>query len=175
MSETFFIADSHFGHRGILVYEAEARPFATVDDMNQALIKAWNSVVTDKDTVYHLGDFCFGKRYLPIAKELKGKKFLVMGNHDQYRAENYLEYFDRLFGVTQYDSCILSHIQVHPQQLEHRFWANIHGHSHSRKFNTYGHRYVNVSVENLPNLAPIPYDEVINRATEIKTITGENI
>lgn len=175
MSETFFIGDTHFGHRGILTYESEFRPFKDVDEMNNHLITEWNKVVSPKDIVWHLGDVAFGKRNIDLCGELNGTKYLVLGNHDTYGVDAYSPYFKRIVGSFQYDSCVLSHIPIHPQQLEHRFWANIHGHSHSRKFNTYGHRYVNVSCENLPNLAPIPYDEVINRATEAKTIKGENI
>lgn len=167
MSEVFFIGDTHFGHRGILTYE-DVRAFETVDDMNQYLITEWNKVVGKKDKVFHLGDFCFGKRYLPIAGELNGRKHLVMGNHDIYAAHDYLEYFDKLSGCVHYNGMILTHIPVHPHQLDKRFWANVHGHYHSRTFDRIGKRYVNVSCENLPNMAPIPLDEVINIATELE-------
>ncbi|MFR5135571.1 MAG: phosphoesterase, partial [Acutalibacter sp.] len=51
----FFIADTHFGDGNILRYEN--RPFATVEEMDQELIRRWNEKVGEGDTVFHLGDF----------------------------------------------------------------------------------------------------------------------
>lgn len=96
MINTFFIADTHFGHANILEYESEARPFKTVEEMNDVMIERWNSVVNNKDIVYHLGDFAFGKHNVCIASRLNGKKRLVLGNHDNYSTADYLQYFDKL-------------------------------------------------------------------------------
>ena len=51
----FVTADHHFGHANIIEYTN--RPFASVEEMDAALIAAWNERVTDYDLVYHLGDF----------------------------------------------------------------------------------------------------------------------
>ena len=48
----FFIADTHFGDGNILRYEN--RPFATVEEMDQELIRRWNEKVGEGDTVFHL-------------------------------------------------------------------------------------------------------------------------
>ena len=50
----FFIADTHFGDGNILRYEN--RPFATVEEMDQELVRRWNQKVGEEDTVFHLGD-----------------------------------------------------------------------------------------------------------------------
>src|SRR4030095_15662587 len=80
MSEVFFISDTHFGHRGIITFSGTKpfRPFATIEEHDAELVRRWNSVVGKKDTMWHLGDFCFGKRNLAIAGELNGNKRLVM-------------------------------------------------------------------------------------------------
>ena len=80
--KTFFTSDSHYGHAAILKYCN--RPFSNVDEMNEALIDNWNKVVEPTDTVYHLGDFGFGKLndLKKVFDRLKGNKFLVQGNHD---------------------------------------------------------------------------------------------
>ncbi|ABR34778.1 metallophosphoesterase [Clostridium beijerinckii] len=84
MSETFMIADTHFGDTNIITYEN--RPFSSVEDMDEKMITLWNSVVHEDDVVFHLGDV--GSYPLlkmqEIIKQLNGKKILIMGNHDSY-------------------------------------------------------------------------------------------
>lgn len=78
----FFTSDSHFGHARII--ELCGRPFADVNEMNEALIQRWNSVVGPEDTVYHLGDFFMGpKETVFLRKRLNGKIILIKGNHDK--------------------------------------------------------------------------------------------
>lgn len=131
MINTFFTSDHHFGHKNILEYEKEARPFASAEEMNERLIDNWNSVVGNSDIVFHLGDFCFGKSNLDIAKRLNGKKRLVLGNHDNLPTISYLDYFEKIYGAFFWKRCILTHIPVHPNNLGSRAFLNIHGHLHS--------------------------------------------
>ena len=56
----WFTSDLHFNHKRIIEYEPTTRPFASVEEMNETLIKNWNSVVQPEDTVYVLGDFIMG-------------------------------------------------------------------------------------------------------------------
>ena len=58
----FYTSDLHFDHLNILKFEPESRPFNTIDEMNEALIKKWNDKVKQDDEVYILGDFCFDNR-----------------------------------------------------------------------------------------------------------------
>jgi calcineurin-like phosphoesterase family protein len=84
----FVISDTHFLHQNII--KLANRPFETVEEMNEAMISNWNSVVTPSDTVYHLGDFAYGSWKLENAQEkvkeifgrLNGRKYLIKGNHD---------------------------------------------------------------------------------------------
>jgi calcineurin-like phosphoesterase family protein len=75
----FFTSDTHFGHSNIIKYAS--RPFENVQEMDEALIERWNSVVGKHDTVYHLGDFCFGSA-VEYLKRLNGMKYLLIGSHD---------------------------------------------------------------------------------------------
>jgi calcineurin-like phosphoesterase family protein len=54
MGKNFYIADLHFGHWNIVRYDN--RPFESIEEMDNALIRNWNNVVSDEDTVYILGD-----------------------------------------------------------------------------------------------------------------------
>ena len=190
MKETWFISDTHFGHKNILEYEKEHRPFNTVEEMNETIIERWNSVVKPKDLVYHLGDFCFGKSALAIASRLNGRKILVLGNHDTYQSSEYLLYFDRLFGAVFWHEALLTHIPVHTEHA--RNFLNVHGHLHSKKVETKiydlfnlqttegnidclanprmceDERYLNVSCEQ-NNLTPINAEVIRKRIEELKS------
>jgi len=172
MSEIFFISDTHFSHRGILTYEPELRPFASLEEHDEAMVERWNSVVKDDDKVYHLGDFCLNRAALQFGKRLKGKKYLIMGNHDAFRPQEYIDVgFSWLKGAFQHENLILTHIPVHTQQLEHRFFANIHGHLHSKTLPDW--RYLNVGCEHT-NMTPITLEEVYSRIVEQQKKAGES-
>ena len=80
----YYTADLHLGYANVIQHCN--RPFSSADEMDAALISNWNSKVHRDDTVYIVGDFLFrAKRpaedYL---RELKGRKHLLIGNHDKY-------------------------------------------------------------------------------------------
>lgn len=87
--KVFVCADLHFGHANIIKYED--RPYKDKEDMNEGLIRNWNSVVTDKDTVYVLGDvaFCSKTKATELIARLNGRKILIMGNHDRVKSPQY--------------------------------------------------------------------------------------
>ena len=157
MNEVFFIGDTHIGHRKIIDFSAEQRPFKTVEEHDEHIIKAWNTIVRPTDKVFHLGDVFFRKENMQQAKRLNGKITLIMGNHDQYfSATEYELLFAKCHASVVFNDCILTHVPVHPSQLDHRFKFNIHGHLHSSKLDD--SRYINVSAEHLPNLAPVSWE-----------------
>lgn len=80
--KTFFTSDTHFFHKNILNFSH--RPYETIEEMNEGLIDKWNSVVSNHDRVFHLGDFSFSNadNTLSVLERLNGKKFLILGNHD---------------------------------------------------------------------------------------------
>jgi calcineurin-like phosphoesterase family protein len=83
VTELFFTADTHFGHRAMI--ENGWRPqFSTVEEMDEALIERWNLMVGPRDTVWHLGDFGMGgqAKFLPLVPKLHGTIHLITGNHD---------------------------------------------------------------------------------------------
>lgn len=99
----FYIADCHFGHDNIIRFCD--RPFKNADQMDQAMIQNWNSSVTDQDTVFILGDMFFrSKNEEEIVSQLKGKKRLIVGNHDQdwmgkFKLDHYFESIDNFLEI----------------------------------------------------------------------------
>ena len=80
--KVFFTSDTHFNHTNIIQYCQ--RPFKSTDEMNEAMIDNWNSVVGEDDTMFHLGDFCLGgaEEWNKILNRLNGRIYLILGNHD---------------------------------------------------------------------------------------------
>ena len=103
----FFIADMHFDDDNIRRYEN--RPFETVQDMNDAIVKNWNDAVEEGDEVYIIGDIG-NEEYI---EKLNGKKYLVKGNHDKLTNEEYRKigfenfFFKILFRNGQFHNFLL--------------------------------------------------------------------
>ena len=85
----YFTSDTHFEHENVIKYCK--RPFNNIEEMNETLISNWNSVVSDDDIIYHLGDFCLSDKpgVRKIASKLNGHKILVRGNHDRVSVSFY--------------------------------------------------------------------------------------
>lgn len=78
----WFTADTHFGHNNVIQYCH--RPYQSISEMDEQLIKNWNQVVKPDEIIYHLGDFTLlGKEpaegYL---QQLNGKIHVIPGGHD---------------------------------------------------------------------------------------------
>jgi len=171
MSNVFFTADTHFGHAKVLAFESSTRPFTTIEEHDEELIKRWNDRVRPKDIVWHLGDVYFGKTgegLVDLIRRLNGKKHLIRGNHDTLDTAYYVTVFDEIYGVWPKYGFVMSHVPLHPESVD-RWGLNVHGHLHSSSIRTDDNydvdpRYLCVSVEQ-HNLAPVSLDE-IRKATE---------
>ena len=124
----YVISDTHFNHSRILEYCQ--RPFDNVEQMNEVIINNWNKVINEDDIVYVLGDFCFGNKTMlkEIVSNLKGRKILICGNHDNLTKNAYYEAgFETVTKspIIVDSDFILSH---HPIQGHLRKFYNIHGH-----------------------------------------------
>jgi calcineurin-like phosphoesterase family protein len=167
MNNVWFISDTHFGHRKIIQYEHDARPFDSIEEHDETLIENWNKYVKKNDTIWHLGDVGFGAEHLDrILSRLNGNKRLVMGNHDCYSRDLYTKHFGKIFGVVMFKEFTMSHIPVHPSHV--RGEVNLHGHLHS-KLVTYfnGGRYFNCCVEH-HNLSPVNLDTIRSHYSDTK-------
>ncbi len=143
---TWLAADHHIGHSNILKFTDESGAlirgsvFKTIEEHDETIIANHNALVDAGDRVYLLGDFCIHRRFLHTLDRLNGRLVLVKGNHDIFKAEEYLQYVDDLRScVVQKDKdgnkVILSHIPIHPDSLG-RFGTNIHGHLHHNQVKT---------------------------------------
>jgi calcineurin-like phosphoesterase family protein len=77
----YFTSDHHFWHANVIKYCN--RPFASVEEMNEMMVKNWNDIIKPEDDVYVLGDFSMAFRSVELySARLMGRKFLISGNHD---------------------------------------------------------------------------------------------
>ena len=135
MGKKFYISDWHYGHKNVLGFDN--RPFTSIEQMNEELIRRWNSVVSDGDLVYILGDmfWCTPKTAMPIMEQLNGQKILVKGNHDRWHDSK----FDKLFvKIDEYmeiedegRNVVLCHYPI-PCFKNHFYgWIHLYGHVHN--------------------------------------------
>ena len=70
----WFTSDLHFNHDKEFI--VQARGFKTVEEMNKAIIKRFNSKVAPEDIVYILGDTIMGDSAAgeELVKQLNGHK-----------------------------------------------------------------------------------------------------
>lgn len=166
MAKVFLISDTHFGHANILKFQHEGkplRPFKSLTEMHVEMIDKWNSVVTARDKVYHLGDVAFFKNPddFKILGLLNGRKRLIRGNHDLAKTSLYSKYFQEIYGCRQINGIWLTHIPMHEDCVnKDRVKCNVHGHLH---MNTINHpKYVNVCVEQI-NYTPVDLEEIMEK------------
>jgi calcineurin-like phosphoesterase family protein len=130
----YFIADTHFYDRKCIGYDD--RPFANVAEMNEAMIRNWNAVVTKQDTVYVVGDFCYGNGadIFSTGERLNGRKILIRGNHDSDVNLKYIfaEIHDYLEVTTEEGKVILCHYPLASfRDMQRGGTIHIYGHVHN--------------------------------------------
>jgi len=148
MSLVRYYSDPHFGHRNMAI----KRGFKDEYEMGEHIVKEWNSVVNKKDVTYILGDITMEKSFdYYWLDQLNGIKKVILGNHDQPQHVPQLLTYVNNVAASKYlrhkelGNFIITHIPIHPCELEYRFTHNIHGHVHSNSLDD--KRYINVCAE----------------------------
>ena len=81
---TWLWSDLHLHHANIIRYCR--RPFESVDEMDSALLRAWETTVDPGDTIICGGDVALARALDPLRlarlSAMPGRKVLVLGNHD---------------------------------------------------------------------------------------------
>lgn len=163
--KTFFTSDLHYSHSNVIKYSN--RPFKDVTEMNETLIKNWNSVVTQTDEVFLLGDVSFTSKEITkiFLHQLNGKIHLILGNHDQ---RNKMEYMERFEWIKDYyklkkDGFImcLFHYPILNWDQKHYGSFSLNGHSHGSIPVDYNTRRIDIGVDTkLSNYFPISWDKL---------------
>lgn len=176
MAKIFFTSDTHFHHTNVIQFCN--RPYGSVEQMNQALVDNWNSVVSDEDHVWHLGDVSFGNvpQTEEILQQLNGLKHLITGNHDRKGRCQKLDWSK--YFVTQHD---YYRLKVKEGDSEYKFvlchfpfsswergYYNLHGHLHTLPHEKQGKfKQHDVGVDN-NNYTPLLLSDAVKRSIQNK-------
>ena len=117
---TKVISDTHFNHKGVLEFEPyrlehmKRQGYDTSgssEELNELhtewLIKNWNYSVQDDDIILVLGDVAW-KGHRSIMPRLKGRKILILGNHDKTGPNVYSDDFEYI---------VRGHVQVQDDRI----------------------------------------------------------
>lgn len=174
MSNIWLTSDTHFYHSNVIKYSN--RPYSSVEEMNEGLIKNWNDNIKDRDIVYFLGDFCLTTRVELIDlifQRLNGSIHFIRGNHDKFMGK-----FDKLSEETKSKFISISDMKTKTFNFDKRqkfvmchypmvswdgsYYGSImvHGHTHGDLDNS-GTRRLDVGVDN-NNMKPFHIEEIYN-------------
>lgn len=174
----YYTSDLHFGHENIL---QNRTMFSTIEEMNETLIEKWNKKVHRNDHVYILGDFSY-RSEIPVEsylERLKGKKHLIMGNHDGdwlrgSRYDELSQYFESIDNLITIKRDKMKITMCHYPMLE---WSGsryasqgtsylIHGHIHETKNEIYEYIKANQPTAlncgvDINNFEPVTFEELL--------------
>jgi calcineurin-like phosphoesterase family protein len=200
MKKVWFTADTHFDHRRIPLYAKRkfcldqeeldrldesppstrntwAPSWSSVARMNDHIIEQINSRVDQDDILWHLGDFCWGRKGELLASARKFRDrircrnvFLVMGNHD---SDEIGSAFD---ACHRYKEIKVGSLNIVLSHYAHCFWNR----SHYGSWMLYGHAH-GTAEEWLDSHMPgrqsmdVGVDNVARLTGEYRPISSEEI
>lgn len=135
---TFFTADLHLFHKGILQHYPDTRPFASAAEMNDAIIESWRATVQRDDDVWVVGDFAHKwpdeKALRRAFDALPGKKHLIVGNHDTDDVQTlpWASVQDRALTVIDGTRVVMDHYALRTWPGIRKGTLMLFGHSHGR-------------------------------------------
>ena len=147
----YYISDLHFfcksqTNAGRINYDG--RPFADPAEMNAYMLGRWNQKVTNGDTVYILGDNAMRGRneaLIALVAQLKGRKVLVRGNHDDLSDYRYQKLFHKICDYKEISDwvehqeykLVLCHYPILMWRGQHKGTILLYGHTHNSLEDTF--------------------------------------
>lgn len=140
----YFSSDLHFCHDREFIYKP--RGFNSVDEMNEAIVERFNSVLTEEDTLYLLGDEMLNdnEKGLEYLSKINAKLVFIIGNHDTDSRINLYKTLSNASGEILFATRLkygkyhfyLSHYPTITSNLEKESlkecMINLYGHTHQQ-------------------------------------------
>ncbi len=124
--------------------------------MDETIIANWNNAITNDDTVYIIGDL-FKSTETAVANSylsrLNGKKTLILGNHDEFTANEDFDpnYFLEITSYKELSIDGLDLVLFHYPIIEWRGKKDgaicLHGHTHNTTPSLYMDNLIDVGVD----------------------------
>ena len=174
----YFSSDLHLQHNKNFIYEP--RGFKNIYEMNNTIIKNFNSIITWEDDLYLLGDNFLGELESGISlfNQLPGKIHLIWGNHctdnrkiAMSQCHNVVEiigfagmlHYHKYHFYLSHFPTLTSNFDDYQKPLKRRILC-LAGHTHSKeKFESCGSYNVAVDAH---NCYPVSIDEIIQDFNE---------
>lgn len=169
----YFSSDFHFCHNKPFIYES--RGFSSVQEMNDAIFKNWNSIVKQDDEAYVLGDLMLmnNEEAMKYILHMNGKIKIILGNHDTLNREaayvnagfevafaDQIKYNQYHFFLSHYPT-LTNNFDYNQKSLK-RCLLNLYGHTHQKeKFHKDNPYLYHVGVDS-HNLKPVSIEQVIS-------------
>jgi calcineurin-like phosphoesterase family protein len=183
MSRLFLTSDLHLGHFNIIKYCN--RPFKSLQQMDETLIRNWNERIKPEDWVIYLGDFCFkntsggkegegvNKNHEVYLKQLNGRKTFIRGNHDRNNG-----FKSHIMNLVLEFSHKLIYCTHRPQDINLDYKINLVGHVHEKWLWKYMYEdyenqtgikgiMINVGVDQW-NFYPVEMQEILSKIAQIE-------
>jgi calcineurin-like phosphoesterase family protein len=172
--QVWFSSDSHLFHNNIIKYCN--RPFLSVEEMNNALVDNWNSVVGEKDIVYYLGDLGMAdtNSIMSLLNKLKGSEIhFIRGNHDKKHGREIKDFFSSYSDYKEIEvegqHIVLSHYPFLTWNKAFYGSYMLHGHCHGtlpKDMNSYR---IDVGVD-CWNYFPVSFQQIKQEMSTRKNI-----
>ncbi len=158
----FLTADLHFFHSNVIKYCN--RPFITIEEMNETIIKNWNYKVKADDEVYLLGDvaFCGDNKAKELLDRLNGRIYLIEGNHDRGKLKTITRFeWRKYYHELKVDGTtfVLFHYPIEFWNKRHRGSIHLHGHSHGGLGKNLKTKRIDVGID-CWNYFPVSLEEI---------------
>jgi calcineurin-like phosphoesterase family protein len=152
----WFTADEHYGHSNIIKHCN--RPFDTIEQMDEELIRRFNALVGKNDITVHAGDFCWlnskndvQSKYI---KRLHGIHIFLRGSHDGWLPGSAKYIWEKIIYSKQIVVC---HYCMRTWRKSHYNSWHLFGHSHGRLATVC--KSHDIGVDN-NNFRPVSFDEI---------------
>ena|SRR6056297_1334857 len=168
----WFIADTHFLHPKIV--DICNRPIDK-ESHDQWLLERINERVGKKDHLFFLGDVSLGNKAKTekILHKIRGKKFLILGNHDKNIKSSTL--FKEIWTRKNFNfnsepfpniHIVLDHFPLASWERKVHGSMHLHGHTHGRFDNSVNGLSFDIGVD-ANNYYPLNLEEVLDKFTKI--------
>jgi calcineurin-like phosphoesterase family protein len=174
----YFSSDWHLGHKNILKFDK--RPFKSIEEHDETIIKNLLKTLKPGDAFYYLGDFCFDRRktetYLQTISSSGASLYFIKGNHDKDDTIKLYKQYGTYLGEQKKikvneQEIVLNHFKMLIWDKAHHGAWHLYGHSHGSAESMKWGRSFDLAI-NIWNYFPLEFYEVksIMDQREFKTI-----